>query len=270
MDTAPRYPLSVGDILDTAFRIYRRDLTRLLLISAALQVPLALLGLLLLALLQTTWLTSLLSSLVVAPLVSGALMVAASAAWRGEPVAIGAAYRISLRNLWSQILSQLLLGLMALVAAVPLIIGLVLDAALRSWLGTLLGGLLTLGLVLWLSVRYSLIGPAVVLEEQGASRGLERSAELTHGHARRVFGVLIAVGLLSALINSPVMLVRLTHDTTLQLMLSTLAPTLVAVITLPLTCAVTTVLYRDLRARAEGQDLEQRAAQIMGAQHPSA
>jgi hypothetical protein len=71
-------------------------------------------------------------------------------------------------------------------------------AALGSALGLIL--LIVPGVYLW--VRWYLSAQAVVAEELGPRKGLERSAELVRGQWRRMFGIALVITLLAAFLGA--------------------------------------------------------------------
>ena len=148
------------------------------------------------------------------------------------------------------------------------LIGLSLLTTVLSWLGLLL--CLLPGVYLW--VRWSLAGPALVLEQAGVRGAMRRSGALVRGSWWRVFGVavltVIITELISTAISAPVAAVfgfLLPSSSTgalsgTQLVAFTLLTAVTAIIagtiTSPFTASVYALLYVDQRMRREALDLE--------------
>jgi uncharacterized membrane protein len=125
---------------------------------------------------------------------------------------------------------------------------------------------------IYFAVSYAFVGQVVVLEKLGVSAGLQRSYSLTGGYRWRVFGLLLLVGIGSAIIEYAlafglqavipsqevipagdglrVKFNAANHiiDTSISQLVDILFKTYLAI--------CTTLLYLDLRIRKEGFDLE--------------
>jgi hypothetical protein len=185
-------PMSIGDLLDAAFRLYRRHFLTFIGIAALLQVPFLILQALLQFAIGGTVngrLTELLENpaategsslsdvlplgqlalyyvlafglaiiqgLVIQNLIAGALANAISRSYLGQPVSILGAYRFGAGRLGSLIVASLLLGLLALVLA-GVVIGvpalLLIGAAASGRVDGVAGGLL---------FAFALIGLAIL------------------------------------------------------------------------------------------------------------
>jgi hypothetical protein len=148
------------------------------------------------------------------------------------------------------------------------LIGLSLLTTALSWAGLLL--CLLPGVYLW--VRWSLAGPALVLEKAGVRGAMRRSGALVRGSWWRVFGVaaltVIITELISTAISAPVGAVfgfmvpgsSTGSLTGVQLLAFTLLTTVTAIIagtiTSPFTASVYALLYVDQRMRREALDIE--------------
>jgi uncharacterized membrane protein len=250
-------PLTVGEILDTSFSLYRRHFAALATVTLICTgVPLVLrlfleaaggiFSNLALALLYGI-------SLVVLNLVaSGATVFIVSESYLGRP--------ISARE--------------ALERATPYI-GRILVCSLLLALVVGLGFLMLLIPGIMLAVGLALAIPAVVLEPRSsASAALSRSWELTRGARWRIFGlgvtllvllyipVLAITGLLALLVSPGQAVV----GSASILMMAVLAVSgIVQMFIYPLFYCVLTVTYYDLRVRKEGFDLELLASTLQTA-----
>jgi hypothetical protein len=286
--------LSIGDIVDRAFRIYRARFRPMLLTALAILVPLALatgvlnyvvtsqamredsfdlaiglvsgLGSILVAV--VTWLAQGLAEL--------ALTFHALAALRGarlEPresiskagARLGPWLGMSLlRGLaYAAMFAMLLLptiGITVLSEETP---NLAIAFCMVPFL--MLG---VVGLFLYLQTRWVVSTLGLVVEELGATAALGRSWGLTRGKFWRSFAVMLVLGLIAlivlALPSFAIQMFALGASTELPLpsAIGTFLSTVVSALFVPLTASAYTVLYYDLRVRRENLDLEQRVGQL--------
>jgi len=142
------------------------------------------------------------------------------------------------------------------------------------WLSILMSLGLSLGFVLcvvpgiWLAVGWSLAFVALVAEDLSGSRALRRSFNLVRGRWWATFGVLLIAFILNAVVDQIVaiplvILSFVAEDSLIGFVLSALANIISDVITTPFVAAVFVLVYFDLRVRKEGFDL-QLMAQAMG------
>jgi uncharacterized membrane protein len=251
-------PLSVGEILDTSFSLYRRHFGALATVALVCTgVPL-LLRLFLEAggglLTNVTLFVLYLISLVVLSLVAmGATVFIVSESYLGRPISAREALARATphlgRILICSLLTTLVVGLGFLLLVIP-------------------GIILAVGLALSI--------PAVVLESgTSASAALSRSWELTRGSRWRIFGLGLT---LMVLVYVPVVAVTAVFAMLLpQATAETFGPASVASIVAlaigglvqmflyPLFYCVLTVTYYDLRVRKEGFDLELLASSLQPA-----
>ena len=147
-------------------------------------------------------------------------------------------------------------------------------------LGIMLVGLLILMVIsalvsYYLSIKFSVASPAMVLENLGVFAAIGRSWSLTRGNFRRLFGINILTAIITSMVagifggiagalsaifvvvgsSSPEdMLASLNTTYILAMVMSTIAQLLI----LPFTSSVNALLYIDLRMRKEGLDVELR------------
>ena len=129
----------------------------------------------------------------------------------------------------------------------------------------------------YLSIKFSVASPAMVLENLGVFAAIGRSWRLTRGNFWRLFGINILTTIITAMVagifggiagalgaifvvvgsSSPEdMLASLNTTYILTMVMSTIAQLLI----LPFTSSVNALLYIDLRMRKEGLDVELRNA----------
>ena len=152
-------------------------------------------------------------------LVQGAVIHAVSEQNIRRPIGIGRAYAFSLEKLGGMLGAAILAGL-ALVAMAITIIG--------------------IPFAVYFGVRWYFILPAALLEDYSPRVALSRSSELVHDNWWRVLGILLAVGIVVAIIN-------------IILAFIPILGTLASILTTPVFFIAHTLLYYDLRVRREGQ-----------------
>lgn len=248
-------PLSLGEILDVSFGVYRRLFAPLLVVTAVTRVVPLILSVYLqglggaLVMFDHPWLTL---SLAVLSLITNAIAAAASTfivseSYLGRRITAGDSFRRAVpfigRLIAVAMVTALVVGLGLILFLVP---GLILIA----------------GLVL--------ASPALVIEDLGhATDALGRSWALSRGHRWRIFGALLvtviliqipsmALGGLAAVGSTDPETLRTGLSATGLLLLS-LASGLQLLI-YPMIYCVLTVAYYDLRVRKEALDLEVLAA----------
>ena len=122
---------------------------------------------------------------------------------------------------------------------------------------------------IFLAVRWSVAWPALVLERRGPIAALGRSWHLVSGFWWKCFGTLLIAYLLLIVVSiafgaviGGVLAALSSVDSFLGLVLQQAVNVALQVFTLPLVAAVTVVLYVDLRVRKEGFDLALAADRI--------
>ena len=115
---------------------------------------------------------------------------------------------------------------------------------------------------IWLSIAWTVSFPALLSEGIGPVAALGRSFRLVQGRWWPTFGAVLVmnliVGVISAIITGIITatLVGSWTSEATAAVFTTVANTLSALVTLPLSAAVLTVIYFDLRVRKEGFDLQ--------------
>jgi len=268
-------PMSIGEILDRTFRLYREHFVRYLAIVAVVQVPLSLLLIVVqqgmlrasigrsvpdlemvayfgIGVLVTVFLLILGQSLS-----SAALIRSISASYLGEDVTVGEAYRFVLPKLVTIVVAGTLVFLAILAGVLMIVVP---------------------GIIFWM--WFCLTAQVVVIEDVRATRAMSRSKWLVSGDLGKVFLVGLLVFVLTLIISlifswvgaligrwaagaptaasaSGMPQINPTIELIKQLV------TLVGeVLVRPIGAAAMILLYYDLRIRKEGFDLEMLAARM--------
>jgi hypothetical protein len=293
----PIRPLSVGDILDGAFRALRATIGPVALLVVTLLGPVQLLFNLVLsrlvpgavgagfgdafievddafgagdlgAVFGSTFLFGVLSWLIT--LVVGAAVVAVVLQLdRGAQTDIGAAIRDAIGVLWSVLAATVLLGLgafaaffgfvvLAVIISVAIpILGLVLAVLVFLPVG-IVGGLALLGLI-------NLVVPIAVVERQGPLDTIARAWWVLRRRFWRVVGITALIVILVVIVTLAVSLpftLLATITGGFAWVVESVGSVAAQIASVPLTSFAALLLYLDARARFEGLDLQLRHQQL--------
>ena len=274
--------LRLGELLDQAIRLYRRNFLTFIGIIAVVYVPL-----MILQTISSTWLSSSLINI--------------SAVQNPEEIFSDSSY-------WLGLLSTVVLGFLQIILVQGIANGALTRAVADNYLGrktnilnayrgirkswiSLLGALLLLGLVFFVAAFWSIIpcigwvtgpgmiafllmavnpmvAPVVVLEGKGALDAIQRAWNLTRRRFWPVLGYIFVLSLFSLLVvNGPVAIVNAVlpqflgsiEDPTMRVVILSIIQMLVTLTFLliyyPLQMTALTLIYFDLRVRTEGFDL---------------
>ncbi|MGI8825577.1 MAG: hypothetical protein ACR2JC_08020 [Chloroflexota bacterium] len=238
-------PLSLGDLLDTTFALYRQNFALLAGIVAVLTVPQTLLGILFDAIggrIAGSLVTDLLAFLF-SQLITGSLAIAISRRYLDESVTIEQAYAtVGVTTFLSLLGGVILYALIVAVGFVFLIIP-----------------------GIYLSIRLAFYPQGIVIERLGIFQAFARSGHLVKGTWWRVFGILIVLYLLTLFLE----LVAVALATKLVSaggsgphIVGTIISAVVAILVQPVLLTGLTLLYYDLRIRKEGFDIEHLASHM--------
>lgn len=188
-------PLSFGEILDRALRILVDNAVLLIGISAAYGIPesaLAVLG-------RSYQLVLVLVALSAGPLIQAALTTAIADTYLGRPVTIVSAYKsawsIILPIFGTYLLAYLLFGLGgAVLGAIGVISGVTHSKAL-AW-AFILVILAAVPLMVYLMIRWSLMGPIMIVERRFGLSTIRRSGDLVEGVWWRTFGIIMVAAVI--------------------------------------------------------------------------
>jgi hypothetical protein len=250
-------PLKVGEILDRAFRLYRANFRLFIGIVSVLLVPFLVLELLSLFIFHETRLVSSIRSFLTGYLLDGAMIWVTSHSYLGHPTSMKDSYRQARRCFRPFFGASFLQVLAYLPAGILFALGTVGGA-----LGIVIMALFVAPYIIFLSTRWGLSFPAIMLENMNGTNGLTRSWSLTSKDFWRVCVVLTASSVLSYMaISLPAIMI--VYAMQLFDALSMIGPALSSVLTqlgaimsLPLTMSILVILYYDLRVRREAFDLE--------------
>jgi hypothetical protein len=256
-------PLGIGEILSTAFQLYRRHWRTLLAIAAVVVVPLTLLQYLLAALVRTqaevtrngvvvetpTWavgfygLLAVLAGILMYLVLTGAITRAVAAEVAGEDPSLEQSYRFGFHRLGSVLVVSILVGLATLGGLILLLIP-----------GIYIGGrilelipLLYLIPGIYIGVRLAVSIEALVVEDRRGTEAMGRSWGLVGGHWWHAFGTLLVAWLLIGVVNA---VITAPFGAT-NWFVQGVAAAVATVVTLPYGVLVGVLLYLDLRARKE-------------------
>jgi hypothetical protein len=241
-------PMGIGEILSTAFQLYRRHWRTLLTIAAVVVVPLTLLQYLFGDLVRTqgettrngivetaSWsvgiagLLAALAAILMYLVLTGAITRAVAAEVAGEDPGVEQSYRFGFHRLGSVLLVSVLVGL-----------------------ATIAGLILFIIPGIWIGVRLAVSIEALVVEGRRGTQAMGRSWELVGGHWWHAFGALVVAGLLTGVVNA----VITTPFSNTGWFVQAIAAAIATVITMPYSVLVGVLLYLDLRARKEALTLE--------------
>jgi hypothetical protein len=230
---------AVGELLDSAFTLYRRNVRLILSITAVVQLPLALFSYLAYQLtgvtsattrlqqlstngtvtsqqlgdLTSTFITvfavligiGLLQALVVQPIATAAMTRAVGDIYLGTTATVGGAYAAVGRRIGSVVAVSLLLflaGVSIFAVAFGLAIGAVyaFGSSGAALLIVLIPALVFVVIVVY--TRWLFAAPIVILERVGARAALRRSWQLVRGSTPRVLGITLLVGLITGILSA--------------------------------------------------------------------
>lgn len=264
MDPAGLRPLGIGEILDAGIKIYRARFPVLVksvvvvlgpvfVLAAVIRISIPSSNDLLTttqpgatpdlhvdklgAFIAGTAIIALLAFLA-SQLATGACFKAVSGVYLEEEPS----WRESLRFARSKLRSLLWLSLLLVVFLIPALIGLIVP-----------------GVYLW--VAWSVAAPVLLLEGVRGRKALKRSRALVKGRFWPVTAVLLLIAMLSGIVQAVFIgilagIVSVSGNEVAVAVADAIGQTASSALTTPLSAAVLTVLYFDLRVRKEGFDLE--------------
>ena len=247
-------PLSFGEILDRSLRVVLDNALLLIPIVAIVYVPEALLvsigsrfalivGFLMLG---------------VFPLIQAAMAAAVAEIYLDRPISIERAYRSGWAIYLPFLGTYLLLYLILLGAMIP--VGLLAGFAganASPGIVFLLAVLIALPVASYFAMRWSLIGPIMVVESKFGTTALGRSGALVKGVWWQTFGVMLAAGVI---VQVPVAVLNLIwHSIPI---LGSILSGLASSVAWAYSHTVVVVYYFDRRCRVEDFDLLRLAEQI--------
>jgi len=273
-------PLSIGELFDRTFRLFRQHFVTFLTIAVITQLPISVFQILSTVLagrvvstanLETSFLTGqfvgatiliffvvLILSAVVSQIGTAALTTAISDSYLGRQISFDNAFH-RMGNTWfTLILASIVAGLFIFALTIPVIL-----VSFIPCLGALVAlvGFLFIGATA--NILISLLPPVVVLEKLGAIESVKRAWALGKLRFWWVFGYLLLLGILtvliimgpSALVSFLIPLIMGNTNVVIQSIIQQSASLVLTAVFLPIRLAAITLMYFDLRIRFEGFDL---------------
>jgi hypothetical protein len=291
--------MTVGDILDGAFKLLKANARTLFTIVAVFVVPLQLLA----AFAQRNLLggagffdaindpslneagtdqpvtdqllsyAATLLNLIVLPFLAGAISQVVGASYLGEELSPGPALARTLRRAWALFASWVVVhvlefGAVLLLPVIGVVLAVLVDGPLRAVfvvfaLVTVVAGIGAALGVMALSVA---VAPAIVVEELGPIQGVRRSWSLMRRRFWPVLGIALLAGLISNVLGQALGVVPTFAGLIVGLewgwILLAVGAILTALVTTPIVAIVATLQYFDARIRFEGFDLQVIAAEL--------
>lgn len=233
--------MSVGELLDAVFSLYRRNFVLIAAISAIVQVPFSLLQYVVFEVfgysalqgrlqgaqqalqnpdastqqlqnlagvagdvLAIAAIIGLVGIFIVQPLATAATARAVSDRYLDRVATIGSSYRAAFNRLGALVWQSLILtvGFLAAIVVFAVIVALLAAVGGTSTIGIdVLLGLALAVVAVLIYVRTALAPPAIVLEHLSGWRGLQRSWALVRGLFWRMFGILLLVAIIRVIIG---------------------------------------------------------------------
>jgi hypothetical protein len=277
-------PLRLVELLDAAFRLYRRNFLTFVGIMALMQIPVSLLSLFSSVVLTQSlaqmygpggvfspqyfigmggsFLVAILSFFLVSGFATAALTRTIAASFLGRQAGVLESYRNLGSLLGNLLLSLLLAGLFSLGLWIWMLIPCI------GWFS---------GVGMWLYftlVIIQLLIPIVVLEKLRPIDALRRAWELARRRFWWLLGLIGVLFLLNMVLAGPAMLVNyvlqiVVHTTsgavlspTISVVIQSLVNVLVVLVFRPLELSVIVLTYFDLRVRSEGFDLAMQSIDV--------
>jgi hypothetical protein len=236
-------PMSIGEILDTGFRLLRNHFGLLMGLAAIVYVPMGLLSQLMIGIaggdpeqmqmevVIPILVTALVLLVVVSigyPLVSTAITMALSDVYVGKSTGIGSALGQTWAILLPVVGTSLLIGLFVMLGLIALVIP-----------------------GIWLAFSYMVSAPVMVVERRFGMEALRRSRDLMRGNKGRGFVLGVVVGVLQMVVSTGA-----TWALSAWPLANGIASTLVGMVIIGFLTAINVVFYFDVRCRKEAFDLE--------------
>ncbi len=283
-------PMTVADLIDEIFRVYRANFALLFGVSAIVWLPASIVFIVLNVIffgggpLERLSVPELATgglalgaagivALLALPVLFGALTAAVSARWLGRPISVDGAIRRGLACFWRIVAGYLLefLALLA-IALVPILGLLAMASAGAGVLAAVLAFLVVIGVVVavaWLTATWAFLGQAIIVEDTPVLRSFGRSRALVSGSRWRVIGINLLLGLIQGVLftvpSSFAALVLQPVPAPAGPAASQLVSTLAQIAFYPVQLGTLTLLYYDLRVRREAFDLTLAAERLPSA-----
>lgn len=283
-------PMSFGEILDSAFSLYRRHFVPLFITTLIPFVPMALASGVFAqgaAALETagTGLTMamipvMLFGVVASFVMYGALAREVGEGWTGREVSVGDGYRHGLRAFFPLLGATLLSALFMMVLYVLVAIAGAVVGGIIGLIAAVVAGPTAIMVVMVPLMIVSMLGamlavatlfavlPAVVIEKLGPMEAISRSINLSRGALPRVVGIMMVAWLIITLPMLGAMLLTggfaaMANPEAVpsfgQIWLQQVATSVISALTTPFLVASMVILYFDRRVRTEALDVQMAA-----------
>jgi len=264
----PSRPQAIGEVLDSAVRIFKATLLKVLPFSVLATVAGQLQNIYIILSGRNIrpfsnsdpgwWAVYLLGTIVGAALINAIIVRQGAIATGSESVSM-TALKEGLRNVPAVVLMGIVMAVLVGIWFVPLA---VIPAAYRSWSGALLAVpafyLLVLFLCSW---------PARLIDRKGPIESLRYSAHLVRGNWWRtvmvylvVLTMIIVLSVTAGLIVGVLTQLVAAHDLAVSTAVSAVMVVASGAVFVPFVSSMSLALYGDLQSRKDGADLERRIA----------
>jgi preprotein translocase subunit SecG len=263
-------PLSLGEVLDGAFTLYRRQFSSMFLTALIPQIPMIAFMALYYGMLAQPGVaggsgpsaTTLVATLVLLPVALvgtlagfGGVTFQVARAYTGAPVTTGEAIRRGLSRALPLLGAYMLVGILSMFGLIAFIIG---------------------ALFVWISAFA--VAPAVVLERRGPIDAISRSWALIKGAWGEVFLVMFIAYLIAALPGFAVSMFAtlgaalISHGDMSKMMgaqaVGQVLAQITQTLTIPFSAGALVLLYYDRRVRSEALDVQMMAESLAAAPPP--
>lgn len=271
-------PMSVADLVDEIFRLYRRNFALFFGISALVWLPASIVYIVLnvaffggltptdFAQLGQNFVILMVAGVVgllALPVLFASLTAAVSSRYIGQEITVDGAVGRGLRCYWRIVGGYLLVFLaLLLIGGSPFAAAIGLGLAGLDPLGAvvgIVGAIVAIVAVVWFTVTWSFIGQVIVVEDSSVLPSFDRSRALVSGSRWRVIGINLLLGLIQAVLFSVpsafVAVILAPLSGTVGPALSQLVTAVAQIAFYPVQLGTLTLLYYDLRVRKEAFDL---------------
>ena len=273
----PLHPMTLGDILDGAFKLLKANARTILLVTAILYLPIAIISVAGTRDILSVGFINLLNdpsvaesqlegsqdasqvilqliaafgSILVTPFIAGAVAHTVGQSYLGREATVGEALRSTGRKFWPLLGSFILVHLAEAPGLIVCCVG-----------------------QFFIMAMFVMVAPAVVVEDLGPVAAMRRSWNLTKNRYWQVLGISMLAGviayMLSNILGQVPTLAAFLVGGPFALVLAFVGTMAAAIVSAPIVTIVATLLYFDARIRKEAFDL-QVMARDLNANYPNA
>jgi hypothetical protein len=283
----PLRQMGIGEMIDGAVKLYRRDFLALIGIAAFVLIPVSFIevwatqsvlgtvaGAPVLSdaqAFQFLWVTLVIFAaelLLIQPFLIASITRAAADAYLGEDVTVGGTYRFALSRLPAILWITILTTVAVILGFVPFL-AVVAFGAFANVPILIIVGIVALAIPIYLLVRFTLTAPVLVVEDVRGTRAIGRSWRLTANAFWRLVALLILSTLIAsvgqAIITIPTGIVSGIMGAS-GWPVAALGTAVATVLIAPFSALIVILFYFDMRIRKEGFDIEVMAQELASAQ----